>query len=140
MKLVNEEKRELNLPSRLESVDKAVVAATDFASRAGFADDELYAVDMAMREVVANAVKHGNKEDETKPVEITLNNSNEGLEITVRDFGTGFAIEDVPDPTNPENLLKADGRGILFMQTFMDKVEWFNHANGGMIVKMLKRR
>lgn len=137
---MNEEKKELNLPSRLESVDKAVVEATEFASRNGFADDELYAVDMAVREVVANAVKHGNKEDETKPIEITLNNSNEGLEITVRDFGTGFAVEDVPDPTNPENLMKADGRGILFMQTFMDKVEWFNHAQGGMIVKMLKRR
>lgn len=137
---MNEEKKELNLPSRLDSIDKAVVEATKFASHVGFADDELYAVDMAVREVVANAVKHGNKEDETKPVEITLKNSTEGFEVTVRDFGTGFAVEDVPDPTNPENLLKANGRGILFMQTFMDEVEWFNHAGGGMIVKMLKRR
>jgi serine/threonine-protein kinase RsbW len=140
MKLVNEEKKELNLPSRLESVDKAVVEATEFASRVGFSDDALYSVDMAVREVVANAVKHGNKEDETKPVEITLRNSNEGFEITVRDFGIGFAVEDVPDPTNPENLMKTNGRGILFMKTFMDEVEWFNHAQGGMIVKMLKRR
>lgn len=137
---MNEEKRELNLPSRLESIDKAVVEALDFASHVGFSDDELYSVDMAVREVVANAVKHGNKEDETKPVEITLRNSNDGFEVTVRDFGAGFAVEDVPDPTNPENILKANGRGILFMKTFMDEVEWFNHANGGMIVKMLKRR
>ena len=137
---MNEEKKELNLPSRLESIDKAVVEALQFASHIGFSDDELYSVDMAVREVVANAVKHGNKEDETKAVEITLRNSNEGFEVTVRDFGAGFAVEDVPDPTNPENLLKANGRGILFMKTFMDEVEWFNHANGGMIVKMLKRR
>ncbi len=137
---MNEEKKELNLPSRLESIDKAVVEALEFASHVGFSDDELYSVDMAMREVVANAVKHGNKQDESKDVEITLRNSNEGFEVTVRDFGTGFAVEDVPDPTNPENLLKANGRGILFMKTFMDEVEWFNHANGGMIVKMLKRR
>lgn len=137
---MNEEKRELNLPSRLESIDKAVVEALEFASHVGFSDDELYSVDMAVREVVANAVKHGNKEDERKPVEITLRNSNDGFEVTVRDFGAGFAVEDVPDPTNPENLLKANGRGILFMKTFMDEVEWFNHAQGGMIVKMLKRR
>lgn len=137
---MNEEKKELNLPSRLESIDKAVIEVTKFASHVGFSDDELYAVDMAVREVVANAVKHGNKEDETKPVEITIRNSNEGFEVTVRDFGAGFAVEDVPDPTNPENLLRANGRGILFMKTFMDEVEWFNHANGGMIVKMLKRR
>lgn len=137
---MNEKKKELNLPSRLESIDKAVVEAIQFASNIGFSDDALYSVDMAVREVVANAVKHGNKEDETKPVEITLKNSTEGFEVTVRDFGTGFAVEDVPDPTNPENLLKANGRGILFMKTFMDEVEWFNHAQGGMIVKMLKRR
>lgn len=137
---MNEEKKELNLPSCLESIDKAVVEALEFASNIGFSDDALYSVDMAVREVVANAVKHGNKEDETKPVEITLKSSTKGFEVTVRDFGTGFAVEDVPDPTNPENLLKANGRGILFMKTFMDEVEWFNHANGGMIVKMLKRR
>lgn len=137
---MNEEKKELNLPSRLESIDKAVVEALNFASHVGFSDEEVYAIDMAVREVVANAVKHGNKEDETKAVEITLRNSNEGFEVTVRDFGAGFAVEEVPDPTNPENLLKANGRGILFMKTFMDEVEWFNHANGGMIVKMLKRR
>ena len=136
---MNEEKKELNLPSRLESIDKAVVEALEFASTIGFSDDALYSVDMAVREVVANAVKHGNKEDETKPVEITLKNSTEGFEVTVRDFGTGFAVEDVPDPTNPENLLKASGRGILFIRNFMDEVEWFNHAEGGTIIKMLKK-
>ncbi|CAN5555279.1 anti-sigma B factor RsbW [soil metagenome] len=137
---MNKEKIEINLPSRLESIDKAVVEATDFASRAGFSEEALYAVDMAMRESVANAVKHGNKLDETKQVEITLKNSSEGLEIIIRDFGAGFAVEEVPDPTNPENLMRADGRGILFMKTFMDEVEWSNHARGGMIVKMLKKR
>ena len=45
-----------------------------------------------------------------------------------------------PIPTNPENLMKADGRGILFMKTFMDEVEWSNHAEGGMVVKMLKKK
>ncbi len=77
---------------------------------------------MAVREAVANAVKHGNKLDETKRVEITFENTNEGFQITVRDFGMGFAVEEVPDPTNPENLLKANGRGILFMRSFMDSV------------------
>ena len=51
-----------------------------------------------------------------------------------------FSVEDVPDPTNPENLLKENGRGILFMRAFMDKVEWSNHAEGGMVVTMLKMR
>jgi serine/threonine-protein kinase RsbW len=137
---VSVEKTELNLPSRLESVETAAMEAENCAKRCGFGDDALHAIDMAVRESVANAVKHGNKLDETKQVEITFAESSQGLEITVRDFGRGFAVAEIPDPTNPENLLKADGRGVLFMRAFMDEVEWFNHAEGGMIVKMLKKR
>jgi len=121
-------------------VDKAATEAANFAERNDFGDEVLFAVDMAVRESVANAVKHGNKLDETKTVEITFESSNAGLVIIVRDFGEGFAVEEIPDPTNPENLLKANGRGILFMRSFMDEVEWSNHAEGGMIVKMLKKR
>ena len=130
---------ELKLPSRLESIDQAVTEAIKFASDAGMSDDELYAINMAMRESVANAVKHGNLLDETKPVEIALSDSDKGFEVSVRDFGKGFAVDEIPDPTNPENLLKASGRGILFIRNFMDEVEWFNHAEGGTIIKMLKK-
>lgn len=134
------EKIELNLPSLLESVDKAASEAEVFARQNGFGDEALFAIDMAVREAVANAVKHGNKLDETKQVVIGFNNLNKGLEITVRDFGEGFEVDEIPDPTNPENLLKANGRGVLFMRTFMEEVEWINHANGGMVVKMCKLR
>ena len=134
------EKETLKLPSRLESVEEAAAAAARFAERSGFGETARYAIDMAVRESVANAVKHGNLLDAAKQVEVTFENSEEGLGITVRDFGAGFAVEEIPDPTNPENLLKANGRGILFMRSFMDEVEWSNHPSGGMIVKMLKKR
>ncbi len=134
------EKKEFSLPSRVESVEQAAIEAADFASKAGFSEEALFAIDMAVREAAANAVKHGNFEDATKKVELTFSSSDAGLEISIRDFGLGFAVEEIPDPTNPENLLKASGRGILFMRSFMDEVEWLNHKNGGMIVKMLKRR
>ena len=134
------EKEKLNLPSRLESVEEAAEAAAQFAERSGFGEEARYSIDMAVRESVANAIKHGNKLDETKRVEITFESSDKGFEVTVKDFGAGFAVEEIPDPTNPENLLKANGRGILFMRSFMDEVEWFNHADGGMMVKMLKKR
>ncbi len=137
---MSEKKTELDLPSRIESVELAAKAAEEFATSNGFGEEMRFAIDMAVREAVANAVKHGNKLDAAKRVEITFENSIEGFAITVRDFGVGFAVEEVPDPTNPENLLKANGRGILFMRSFMDEVEWFNHPQGGMIVKMLKKR
>ena len=114
--------------------------ADEFAKRRGFGDDVIFAIDLAIRESVANAVKHGNKFDETKNVKVTFADLPEGFEITVRDFGSGFSVEDIPDPTNPENLLKTNGRGILFMRSFMDEVEWSNPTDGGLLVKMLKKR
>jgi serine/threonine-protein kinase RsbW len=137
---VTAETTELKLPSRLESIDRAVIEAVKFATEADFSDDALYAIDMAVRESVANAIKHGNLLDETKPVEIAFSSSDEDFEVTVRDFGRGFDVDQIPDPTNLENLLKNTGRGILFIRNFMDEVEWYNHENGGTVIKMRKKR
>jgi len=131
---------ELKLPSRIESVDESAVFAEKVARDWGYGDDFLSAIDLAVRESVANAVKHGNKFDEEKQVEVLFTDSNEGLEMTVRDHGEGFDVGEIPDPTNPENLLKVCGRGILFMRSFMDEVGWEQAVGGGMIVKMLKKR
>ena len=130
----------LKLPSRIESVDEAAIKADEFAKKQGLGDDFVSAIDLAIRESVANAVKHGNKFAEEKTVDLTLARTDEGFEITVRDYGTGFEVDEIPDPTNPENLLKTHGRGILFMRSFMDVVEWSNHEGGGMVVRMIKRQ
>jgi serine/threonine-protein kinase RsbW len=132
--------REIRLPSRIESVDEAAIQADQFAKSRGFPEDFVSAIDLAIRESVANAVKHGNKFDENKDVEITFEDSPQTFEITVRDHGDGFSVEDIPDPTDPENLLKASGRGILFMNAFMDEITWTAHKAGGMVVRMVKNR
>ena len=95
---------------------------------------------MAVREAVTNAVLHGNREDETKTVEVKFRCSDQMIEITVRDRGVGFDLGSVPDPTDPQNLMKASGRGILFMRTFMDEVEYRRHPEGGTVVRMTKKK
>ena len=132
--------REIELPSRIESVEEAASIADQFARDRGFADDVIFAIDLAIRESVANAVKHGNRFDENKNVHIKMADIDEGFEVEVRDHGNGFAIDEIPDPTDPENILKTNGRGILFMRSFMDEVEWTNPSDGGLQVRMLKKR
>jgi serine/threonine-protein kinase RsbW len=131
---------ELKLPSRIESVDESALLAEKIARDWGYADDFISSIDLAVRESVANAVKHGNKFDEDKDVEVVFAETSEGFEIKVRDFGSGFDVDEIPDPTNAENLLKISGRGILFMRSFMDEVEWNNNPEGGMTVKMVKHK
>ena len=95
---------------------------------------------IALDEAFVNAVKHGNKSDPKKLLRITAELSPKEACFTVEDEGEGFDVGEIPDPTNPENLLKVCGRGILFMRSFMDEVGWEQAVGGGMIVKMLKKR
>ncbi|HEV7842802.1 MAG TPA: ATP-binding protein [Pyrinomonadaceae bacterium] len=137
---MTEETTELELESRIESIARAAEVAAQVVRRYGFGDEAAYGVDMAVREAVTNAVLHGNRQDETKKVEVKFHGSTEMLEITVRDRGAGFDLSRVPDPTDPQNLMKASGRGILFMRTFMDDVEYSRHPEGGTVVRMTKRK
>ena len=137
---MTEETTELVLPSRIESIAQAADEAAKVVRRAGLNSDAAFGVDMAVREAVTNAVLHGNRQDETKTVEVEFRSSPRHLIITVRDRGTGFNLDEIEDPTDAQNLLKTSGRGILFMRTFMDEVEWSQRPDGGTVVRMTKRR
>jgi serine/threonine-protein kinase RsbW len=136
---VSVETIELTLPSRIEVVNEAAAAVARMLSRLGVGEEAAFGIDMAVREAVTNAVLHGNKQDEGKFVNVTLKSSPDGLEISVRDQGTGFNPVAVPDPTAAENILKTSGRGIFFMHNFMDEVDWSIHSEGGTTVRMTKR-
>ena len=138
--LVTVETSELNLPSHIDSVAEAAAAVADFINRAGMGEEAAFGIDMAVREAVTNAVIHGNQCDESKTVELTLKSSPDGVEIIVHDQGPGFNPTEVPDPTKAENLLKTSGRGIFFMHSFMDVVDWLQRPEGGTTVRMVKRR
>ena len=128
------------MPSRIDTVATAAALVAEFLSRSGITEDAAFGIDMAVREAVTNAVVHGNRQDENKTVDVTLKSSPDAVEISVHDQGTGFNPEDVPDPTAEENILKASGRGIFFMRSFMDEVNWLIRPGGGTTVRMLKRR
>jgi serine/threonine-protein kinase RsbW len=136
---VTEQTTRLVLPSHIEAVADAAAAAADFARNCGLADEAAFGIDMAVREAITNAIVHGNKEDDTKKVELTFNCSQRAVEIEIKDQGEGFDPVSVPDPTTPENLLKTSGRGNFLIRTFMDEVEWSKGTEGGTTVRMVKR-
>lgn len=133
------ETTELRFPSRIEAVEEAAQAVSEFLTRAGVGEDLAFGIDMAVREAVTNAVLHGNKLDETKFADVSLKIIPGAFEITVHDQGTGFDSTSIPDPTEGENILKTSGRGIFFMRNMMDEVEWSPDPEGGTTVRMMKK-
>jgi serine/threonine-protein kinase RsbW len=135
---VTQQTTRLVFPSRIEAVADAAVAAADFVQHSGAGEEAAFGVDLAVREAVTNAVVHGNQEDLTKEVEVTFGSSPGTLEIEVKDQGEGFDPASVPDPTDPANLMKASGRGMFLIRSFMDEAQWFTAPEGGTIVRMVK--
>lgn len=118
-----------------------VASVTDNITQiVGFAEEEAHWISLSVRESVINAIKHGNKLDSDKAVDVKFVISEEEIIIYVRDYGEGFDPTRIPDPLDPTNLLNPNGRGIFYMRTFMDEVDFSNHPQGGTIVKMLKKK
>lgn len=128
----------LTLDSTLESVARAESEAEKFALRAGFSEDDVPNIAMAIRECAVNAVMHGNAYDEQKKVHLSMEMAGNEMRVIVADEGAGFNQEELPDPLAPENILRGSGRGIFLVKAFMDEVH-FRKLNPGTEITLIKR-
>ncbi len=97
---------------------------------------DVFGCRLALEEVLVNAIKHGNRSDPNKKVEIHCRIGEDRLLVEIEDEGEGFNPSDVPDPTDDENLEKTSGRGIMLMQAFMTRVEYLGRGNRVLIEKV----
>ena len=132
------ERIEITISSRFENIELVQVIAEHLCENAGLDEDGSHWIGMAVREAVANAIKHGNKLDVKKKVNATFELNGMELEIKISDEGQGFDPSKVSDPLNPQNLLKTSGRGIFYMRTFMDSVHYDFQPGGGTSLIMTK--
>jgi serine/threonine-protein kinase RsbW len=129
----------LDMPSRLEMLEKADVMVGQLAEIVGFDEDSRFAIQTAVRESLVNAIVHGNAGQAARRVELEIDVECDGLRMRVRDEGRGFDPNCLPDPFVLENLHRPGGRGILLMKALMDSVAFRWGARGGMEVTMRKR-
>jgi len=129
----------LTLSSSLESVDKVERTAEEFAARAGFDEDTVPNIAMAVREAAVNAVLHGNAYDPAKHIMVSFEANDDSLIIRVADEGPGLDPSKLPDPLAPENILRGSGRGIFLIRAFMDEVH-FRQLHPGTELTLIKHR
>ena len=129
----------IDFRSSFELVDLVQTVFESLAEQIGFDSDSAHWMSVAIRESVTNAVRHGNKMDPSKRVTVRFEVNGPEFLIYVEDQGEGFDPERLPDPLAEENLLRANGRGIFFMKSFMDEVVYNFPADRGTQVKMVKK-
>ncbi len=93
---------------------------------------------LSVTEATTNAIIHANKSDRNKKVYIDVHVENHNLIIKIKDEGSGFDPESVPDPTTPENLLKDSGRGLYLMKIYMDELKYNITPDGTETILILK--
>jgi anti-sigma regulatory factor (Ser/Thr protein kinase) len=128
-----------------------------------FAEGDRLRVGVALEEALLNAAYHGNLEvsselrehDYTlyyetarqrakaapyrdRRVIVKVDLSPEGVRYVIRDEGPGFNPRSIPDPTDPRNIERSSGRGVLLMRTFMDQVEYNPIGNQVTLTKQVK--
>ena len=130
----------MQLLSAYENIELAERMLVELCGSADIDEETAYWVGMALREALSNAIKHGNKLNPDKRVQVHMLLHPEGdLRIEVEDEGDGFDPTKLGDPTSPENLLRSNGRGIFYMRQLMDRVDFSAGELGGTRVELTKR-
>lgn len=124
------------IPSELSAAKDAERKLLAEVARFGYSEAATFAIKLALEEAINNAIKHGNKLDPSKPVEVCFEVGPAEAVIVVSDQGDGFDPCSLPDPTADENLEKPTGRGVMLMRAYMDEIRY--NAKGNQVL-MRKR-
>jgi CheY-like chemotaxis protein len=119
-------------------------------------------IGLALEEALLNALYHGNLEVSSalkelpdrsfydqaaqrqqelpysaRRIEVVATVTPHEARVIICDGGAGFDVANLPDPTDPENLNRPSGRGVMLMHAFMDEVQFNERGNQ---VTLVKRR
>lgn len=119
----------LELSSDYKSIASVEKLIDKVCNTVGVNEEAYGNVLIAVTEAVNNAIQHGNKENESLHVNVSVKDNNQSVCFSIKDEGDGFDFTNLPDPTSPENILKESGRGIFLMQNLADKVEFIGDGN-----------
>jgi len=127
----------LIIPSNLNELSKVEEFSYNISKRATLNEEQSDNLAIVLTELVNNAIIHGNKLISSKKVFIKAVFFKDRLEVYIKDQGKGFEPDQIANPTNPENLWKANGRGIFLVQNLIDNVE-FIPSESGMGIKIVQ--
>jgi serine/threonine-protein kinase RsbW len=126
----------LEIPGDPKAISPVVQGVLEIASQMKCAEGKEFEIETALREALANAIRHGCGNDPTRTVECSvLCDESRGMLIVVRDPGSGFDPAAVPSPLHGQNVFESHGRGIYLINQLMDDVRF---ERGGTEIHMKK--
>jgi len=91
--------------------------------------------ELCFDEAVTNAMVHGNRLDPEKQVRVAAFGDAARWGVIVSDEGAGFSRDLIPDPNDPEYLLRESGRGIRLIESYVDALRFQQPGNRVCLVR-----
>lgn len=130
-------KETFTIPSEIKYIREASSAILKSLEPYKIDRSALFDIRLCVEEIVRNAITHGNRSDEKKPVKIDYRLDGDKFIIEVEDRGTGFDYKKIPDPTHKDNIMEKTGRGVYLVRHLMDKVEYNDKGNKVKLTKYI---
>ena len=115
-------------PAHLGAVRRAVEAFCRDSPLDEPARDEL---GLVVNEAVANVMRHAYAGSTDRPVEVTAEQVDRGVRITIRDWGTGVVPKPTDNPAAADPLLPG-GLGLICLRRLTDGATFEPQPDGGM--------
>ncbi|TAG04606.1 MAG: ATP-binding protein [Cytophagia bacterium] len=118
----------ISIPSLIDNINIVESFIENACDENKISEDIYGNILIAVTEAVNNAIKHGNKEDRKKLVDLEMESSEQKVTFKIEDEGNGFDFKHLNDPTSPENLEEEGGRGIFLMKHLSDEVNFLEEG------------
>jgi serine/threonine-protein kinase RsbW len=130
--MILSENQKIRIPSKAENLILVERMIEDVCDVFGINEDYFGNILVAVTEAVNNAIYHGNKANPSKFIDILFKADSHHVSFIIKDEGPGFNYSVLPDPTNPDNIEKPNGRGVFLMKNLADNVSF--EENGSRVI------
>lgn len=133
-------KLDIRIPSQTEKLHLVREFVSDAAKRAGFDDEAVSKIALAVDEACTNIIKHSYEYAPNKSLDIRILAGNGKFEVVIRHSGKSFDPSAVKSPDMREYLshFRRGGLGMHLMRSLMDKVEYLTTPDDLQEVHLVK--
>jgi serine/threonine-protein kinase RsbW len=142
IRMLDEKSIEISIPNKLGHERIAMACSASFAKIVGFRPERIEDLKTAVAEACINAMEHGNKNDPSARVVISMNYNDHIFSVSVMDQGKGLDNSNKPYE-EPDIELKIQqlqtprGLGIFLIKQLVDEVEFNQTTDEGHMVRMV---
>jgi serine/threonine-protein kinase RsbW len=130
-----EDQIKLQFVSDLKFTEFCVLVLGFLRNLLSIGEDDYFKIEISLREVLNNAILHGNKCDTNKDVQVTFSWSRTSVHIWVKDENCDpVDLDRIQKEVEERGVLATSGRGIMIVQNYMDNFELIPRKDGTEII------